>query len=198
MMKEFWDQRYSTKDYVYGKEPNARFRRFIQGFSPGKLLLPGEGEGRNAVFAASLGWDVYAIDQSAEGRCKALALAEEKGVIINYTIADLSSFHLPKDEYDAVSLVFLHLPPVVRKHVHKKLVRSLRKGGMMHMLAFTPEQLNFKTGGPGDISMLYTREMALDDFAELNDVHIVDVKEEFSEGPHHHGPYRAIELTGIR
>lgn len=196
-MKEFWDQRYSTKEYIYGKAPNAHFKQFIHGLNPGRLLLPGDGEGRNAVYAASLGWDVHAVDQSAEARCKALALAEEKGVVINYTVGDLNKINLDGQRYDAISLVFLHLPPSIRKSVHQKLLNVLNPGGLMHMIAFTPDQLDFKTGGPQDVTMLYTPEMVRGDFPGLSDIRIDIIKDEFSEGVHH-GPYRALELVGTK
>jgi len=79
MAKEFWDHRYSENEYAYGTEPNSYFKAFIDTHLPGKVLLPGEGEGRNAVYAALKGWEVTAIDQSIEGLKKATALAEKKG-----------------------------------------------------------------------------------------------------------------------
>ena len=75
----FWDERYSTDEFIYGKEPNEFFRENLLKIRPGKLFLPGEGEGRNAVFAAKNGWTVDATDQSEIGKLKALKLASESG-----------------------------------------------------------------------------------------------------------------------
>ena len=75
-MKNFWDERYKAKAYVYGKEPNQYFAEKLRELEPGKILLPAEGEGRNAVFAARQGWEVSAFDSSSEGRKKAFLLAE--------------------------------------------------------------------------------------------------------------------------
>ena len=61
-MKEFWNERYSQEAYAYGTEPNAFFKSRIDQLSPGKLLLPAEGEGRNAVYAATKGFEVSAYD----------------------------------------------------------------------------------------------------------------------------------------
>jgi hypothetical protein len=77
-MKEFWNERYSNKLFVYGKEPNVFFREELEKMPVGKILLPAEGEGRNAVFAALQGWEVFAFDNSEEGMKKALLLASEK------------------------------------------------------------------------------------------------------------------------
>ena len=63
-MKEFWNARYNTESYAYGKNPNQYFKDQIGLLPPGKILLAAEGEGRNAVYAASLGWDVFAYDFS--------------------------------------------------------------------------------------------------------------------------------------
>ncbi|MBX0331880.1 hypothetical protein K3G39_01370 [Pontibacter sp. HSC-14F20] len=64
MMQQFWKERYRQQEMVYGSEPNVFFKEQLQGLAPGKILLPAAGEGRNAVYAASQGWDVLAFDYS--------------------------------------------------------------------------------------------------------------------------------------
>ena len=64
---EYWNQRYSNAKYVYGEEPNQFFATQLSALKAGSLILPCEGEGRNAVYAASLGWTVDAFDGSLEG-----------------------------------------------------------------------------------------------------------------------------------
>ena len=78
MNEQFWNERYAQKEYVYGKAPNAFFKSVIDQLKPGRLLVPGAGEGRDAVYAATLGWQVDAFDSSETGREKALSLAQEK------------------------------------------------------------------------------------------------------------------------
>ncbi|HTN67918.1 MAG TPA: hypothetical protein VLZ33_00485 [Dysgonamonadaceae bacterium] len=89
-MKEKWDERYYSETYIYGTCPNAWFATKLDELTPGKLLLPAEGESRNAVYAPTKGWEVTSFDQSVEGRKKALKLATEREVKINYQIHDLS------------------------------------------------------------------------------------------------------------
>ena len=48
-MINFWDDRYSQPEYVYGVKPNEFFAEQIQKLTPGEIILPCEGEGRNAV-----------------------------------------------------------------------------------------------------------------------------------------------------
>ena len=79
-MKQFWDQRYAENETVYGFTPNQFFKQFIDGRKPGSILLPAEGEGRNAVFAARLGWEVDAFDSSSVARKKALDFAAKENV----------------------------------------------------------------------------------------------------------------------
>lgn len=109
-MENIWDIRYGKEEYFYGKEPNNYFKQEIGKLPPGKILLPGEGEGRNAVYAATLGWDVYAIDMSEAGRQKAFKLASEKGLNIRYEICNLQTYQYPVNEFDAVAIIFAHFP----------------------------------------------------------------------------------------
>jgi SAM-dependent methyltransferase len=195
-MKSFWDQRYSSREYVYGTEPNTRFRRMIDALPAGRILLPGEGEGRNAVYAAAKGWEVVALDQSSEGRCKALNLAKEKNVILEYRVEDLDTAVLPPSSFDLVSLVFVHLPPDIRPGVHSRLIQSLRPGGIFHMLAFRPAQLEMGTGGPRAPELLYSRALLEKEFASLRDLQFELIEEHFEEGSYHQGLYKGIEMTG--
>lgn len=114
-MKEFWNTRYAAPEFAYGVEPNLFFKTQIDALPVGKILLPSEGEGRNAVYAASLGWNVTAFDYSEEGQQKALELAEKHGVTIYYTIADASEFQTD-EKFDVVALIFSHFPPQYERH----------------------------------------------------------------------------------
>jgi hypothetical protein len=75
-MNEFWNNRYSTEEYAYGTLPNEYLKEEAEKLKPGNILFPAEGEGRNAVHAARLGWKVYAFDISTEAKLKAEKLAD--------------------------------------------------------------------------------------------------------------------------
>ena len=194
MTTEFWDMRYGDKDYAYGTEPNVYFKSFIDSNSSGKLLLPGEGEGRNAVYAAINGWDVYAVDQSQAGMEKAKKLAELNDVTIDYQIQDLSVLKSDEDVYDAIALVFLHLPSQVRPAIHQKFIKLLKPGGLIMIEAFSKAQLGRQTGGPPVLEMLYDKEILLADFGELNILELYETFEEYSEGPYHQGEGAVIRM----
>lgn len=191
-----WDIRYSGCDYVYGKEPNSFFKECLSTLRPGKLLLPAEGEGRNAVWAAERGWSVSAFDQSNVGRNKAILLAQEKGVSINYTIKSVEVFNPTPDEFDVVSLIYLHLPREIRTSFHQKIAASIKPGGRIILEAFTTKQLGYDSGGPRDINLLYTPGYILDDFRNFT-FNIGGEAEVFlREGAYHSGKASVIRFFG--
>ncbi|HEY6906309.1 MAG TPA: class I SAM-dependent methyltransferase, partial [Ignavibacteriaceae bacterium] len=149
-MNDFWDNRYSSEEYIYGTAPNEYFKSEINKLSPGRLLTLAEGEGRNGVYAASLGWEVDAVDFSSVAREKALKLASEKKLKINYTVSDLSEFYPPLNTYDVVSIIFMHLNPDLAVTVHKRAIGALKQGGKIIMEVYDKEQLGKKSGGPQD------------------------------------------------
>ena len=166
-MVQFWDQRYRTEEYVYGKEANAFFSAHLKKTTPGCLLLPGEGEGRNAVYAAKKGWTVDAFDQSSVGQAKALALASELGTEISYNVCRMEDFSFKQNHYDAVGLLFFHTDPASRITLHRKVFESLKPGGKLILEAFHKEQLNNNSAGPKSLEMLFDEETLSTDFALL-------------------------------
>lgn len=186
-MHNQWDYRYSSPEYIYGKEPNFFFKEFIDRYPSGKILLPAEGEGRNAVYAAKKGWQVDAFDTSREGMAKALRLASQHGVTINYFIHDIYKKSDLKDDYDAIALIFAHLHSSERRPVHRYLAGKLKKGGYLILNAFAREQLQLNTGGPKDIEMLYSLNEIKEDFNML-DILIAEHKRiNLDEGRFHSG-----------
>ena len=132
----FWDERFSVEEYVYGTSPNKFFREQLDKLSPGKILLVGEGEGRNAVYAAKNGWMVDAVDYSSVARDKALILAKESGVRINYNVQKIQSFFPDKKMYNTAAIIFLHLNPFERKTLHHKLSNALAFEGIVILEAY--------------------------------------------------------------
>jgi len=195
----FWDERYSTKEYVYGTEPNQFFKEQLQKIIPaGKLLLPGEGEGRNAVYAAKLGWQVDAFDQSSVARQKAISLAAEKNVTIKYSNLDLEKFIPQNNFYDCAAIIFVHLAPNIRSEFHKKIMNSLKTNGRIILELFSKNQFGKNSGGPQDLNMLSTLEEIENDFKQLK---IILLKEEnvfLEEGEKHSGEASVIRFIGMK
>jgi len=163
------------------------FKRRIGKLPAGKILFVCEGEGRNAVFAAKQNWIVEAFDLSQEGKRKAGLLAEQNNVSINYQIADASTIEYPENSFNMVALIYAHFPETIRKSVHERIVSWLKPGGLVVMEAFNPHQLKNTSGGPKDLSMLYTKEIMTDDFKDLMVQQISTETIELNEGKYHIG-----------
>jgi 2-polyprenyl-3-methyl-5-hydroxy-6-metoxy-1,4-benzoquinol methylase len=156
-----WDERYSNSEFAYGEQPNNYLREQLKNLGTGKILFPAEGEGRNAVFAAQLGWSVSAFDISIEGRKKAWQLAETNNVSIDYQIGELQTLNYKEEEFDAIALIYAHFPADTKSDLHKTLNKYLRKGGTIIFEAFSKNHLyylakNEKMGGPRDIESLFS------------------------------------------
>lgn len=155
MEPQFWDERFTDDEYFFGTRPHPYFRNAIQEMDAGKMLIAGDGEGRHAVYAAKLGWEVKVVDYSKEGKRKAFQFAADNGVEFDYEVVDLYEKELPKEEYDVVSMVYAHFLPHMQKAIHKKLWDALVPGGYLILIGFGKRQLEFDSGGPPDIDMLY-------------------------------------------
>jgi SAM-dependent methyltransferase len=195
MEKNFWNTRYGENKAVYGTEPNHFFKQFIDNHKPGTLLLPAEGEGRNAVYAAKKGWQVDAFDFSEVAMSRAMQLAGERHVHINYWVEDIASFKATKT-YDAVGLICVHLPAGVRKVFHEQAYRSLKSGGYLVLEAFAKEQILYESGGPRDSALLYSAPMICNDFPFLHLLSCGQKEIELSEGKFHKGKAVVLRMIG--
>lgn len=196
-MKAFWDERYAASEYIYGEEPNVWFAEKIKQLSPGRLLLPCEGEGRQAVYAAALGWEVEAFDQSETGREKALALAAKKGQTIHYSLADAMEYQ-HAEPFDALALVYAHMPEKLRTAFHQRMAAQLKPGGTLILEGFHTSQLGRSSGGPRDLSMLFTPEMLEADFAGFHILHLGVEEVQLNEGTYHSGAAKVVRMLALK
>lgn len=195
-MKTFWNKRYYEPNYAYGTLPNEFLSEQLALLQPGKLLLPCEGEGRNAVYAAAKGWQVVAFDQSEAGLEKCERLAAAQHVQVHYQVADAGTFDYGLNQYDAIALIFAHFPPALRHQVHHKCVQALKPGGILILEAFAPEQLHYQSGGPEDVQLLYHTNMLEADFAAMQQLTITETLTTLQEGPYHQGTAAVMRLVG--
>jgi len=193
-----WDDRYNTDKYVYGKEPNLFFASSLKQFKPGKILLPGEGEGRNAVFAAKLGWEVDAFDQSSVALEKAKSLAQANGVDIRYQVSNITEYTFENDTYDTIGLIFIHANPEIRKLLHNQVEKALKPGGSLILQAFHISQLENNTGGPKSLEMLINKEILLAEFPSMIHKQLEVSEVMLEEGPFHRGVARVIQYIGTK
>ena len=197
-MGNFWDERYASGDYVYGKEPNRYFKSVIDKLPVGKLLVPGAGEGRDAVYAATLGWDVLAFDQSTQGKEKALRLAAENNVTIQYDIMDVVDFNVMPDRFNAVALIYFHLPEKLRSDFYKKIPGSLLSDGAVILESFTPKQLQNSSGGPRELAMLMSSRILQTEFPQLVIHNNQEVEVILEEGAFHRGKADIVRFLATK
>jgi SAM-dependent methyltransferase len=198
MDSDDWNERYSAEDFVYGTEPNE-FLASVAGQIPrGPVLMLGDGEGRNGVFLASLGYDVVAVDQSAAGLAKAQGLAEQRGVRLQTQQADLRDFAIEPDTWAGIVSIFCHLPPEIRVPLHAAVVGGLRPGGVFVLEAYTPSQLGRGTGGPPCAEMLLSLGDLQREAAGLEFLHAVERERVVREGSYHTGLASVVQLVARR
>jgi len=195
MTRTYWDERYSADDFAYGTDPNA-FLASLAGRLPhvGLALDIGAGEGRNALFLASLGLDVLAIDQSAVGMQKAQRLARERRLALRTEAVDLNDFEPPANSFDVVSSIFVHLPSALRAKVYRRVTTWLKPGGLFVLEAYAPDQLARDTGGPKDPELLASREVILSDLPGLAIEHQAALVRNVTEGRFHTGEASVIQV----
>jgi SAM-dependent methyltransferase len=197
----FWNQRYQEKEFAYGLEANEFLKEELIKLKPGKILFVAEGEGRNAVFAAEHGWEVFAFDQSEEGRRKALQLAKERKVELDYVVGDALELAWPRNSFDAVVLIYSHMPPEVRKNFHGKIQEILKTNGFVIMEGFSLNNLDYvaknpKVGGPKSPEFLFSETMVETEFPGIEILHLEEKVVELREGNYHNGTGSVIRFIG--
>ncbi len=188
-----WDQRYSDDEYAYGTEPNA-FLYQNAALLTGPVLSLAEGEGRNAVFLASLGLEVLGVDGSEVGLSKALQLAASKSLTIQTTLADLATYEPPEAAFNSVISIFAHLPSVVRAKLYPKVERSLKPGGILLLEAYSKAQLNYNTGGPKDADRLMICTDLEQAFPQCEPLLCQEIEREVVEGKYHTGLASVVQF----
>jgi 2-polyprenyl-3-methyl-5-hydroxy-6-metoxy-1,4-benzoquinol methylase len=196
-----WNERYSMEAFAYGEQPNNFLKEQLSTLEVGKILFPAEGEGRNAVFAATLAWQVSAFDISIEGKNKALKLAEMNQVSIDYQVEELQKLVYQPEQFDAIALIYAHFPANIKSVYHKTLDKYLRKGGIIIFEAFSKKHLEYiakneKVGGPKEEAMLFSKEEIRADFENYEIIMLEETEIELNEGLFHNGLGSVIRFVG--
>jgi len=201
-MKEMWNKRYAAKEFAYGTKPNAFFKMSLEKYhSKGSLLLGAEGEGRNAVYAATKGLAVFAFDISEEGERKAHQLAEENKVEIQYELGDFLEMKYPSNYFDNAALIYAHFPPHLLSPYHRKIAELIKPNGILILEGFSKNNLplrlkNPEIGGPDKLEMLFSEESIRKDFSDFSVLELEEVETELSEGLYHNGLAKVIRFVG--
>jgi len=196
-----WNDRYSKEEFAYGEQPNNYLKEQLEKLNAGAILFPAEGEGRNAVFAAKLGWTVSAFDISMEGKKKAIQLAQTNNVSINYQVGELQQISFNTGQFDVIALIYAHFPANIKSSYHKMLNNYLRKGGLIIFEAFSKRHMDYvskneKVGGPKDLESLFSIDEIKSDFANYEIIELEEKEIELNEGLFHNGTGSVIRFVG--
>jgi len=186
----FWNERFDTAEFIFGKEPNhyliGASKKFLTNKS--QVLCVADGEGRNSVWLAKQSHQVDAFDVSSIALGKARKFAEEQHVNVQYIHADCDSFCWSVAHYDAVVAIFIQFAdPELRQRLFKQMINCLKPGGILILQGYTGKQIEYKTGGPTDPANLYSAPLMheLLDGMEILDIQCYE--QILDEGPRHRG-----------
>lgn len=201
--EKFWSSRYQTvgADYLFGTSPSQFLARRVALFSQGQSVLAvADGEGRNSVWLAQQGLAVTAIDISAVALQKAQLLASNCQVEVTRIEADMLSPNWAASsvpaQFDWVIGIFIQFTGAELRAQQFSMMKNLtRSGGRILLHGYTPQQLNYKTGGPADIDNLYTEALLRSAFSDWQIEEIVMYEEEMAEGTGHQGRSALIGLV---
>ena len=191
----FWNKRYSSTNYIYGAEPNSFLAEHYKLLCNPVLSLS-EGEGRNAVFLASHGFEVTGVDFSTVALDKAKKLAKSRGVEIKTVVADLSTFEPEENNYGSVISISAHLPSTIRNRLYPLIERALKPNGIIILEAYSENQLSRDTGGPKDADMLMTVDKLNREFLNFEAILLCEVEREVNEGEGHTGMASVVQFIG--
>ncbi len=196
--REFWNERFAKEGYFYGTEPNLYVASHIDALTePAKILFLGEGEGRNAIYAARRGHAVTALDASDVGLAKCAERAQSENLALELIHTDLEIWE-STERYDVVLCSFLHLPEPLRSDVYAKVLGLLNPGGLFAGEFFSIRQMPRTTGGPKEETLLYTAEQLRSIFERHSGIEILELREldtELNEGRGHVGIASVVRMA---
>jgi SAM-dependent methyltransferase len=162
-----WDRRYGGSELVWTAEPNRFLAAEAADLAPGRALDLACGEGRNAVWLAQRGWAVTGVDFSMVGLDKAQALAEQRGVSVQWRLADLLEYVPPPAAFDLVVVLYLHIAVSATRDVLRRGAAALAPGGTLLVIGHDPTNIEHGYGGPQNQAILMTPDQIVDALGDL-------------------------------
>ncbi|MDV6266787.1 class I SAM-dependent methyltransferase [Rhodococcus globerulus] len=177
-----WDKKYERSELVWGAPPNELLVEYATALPHGKALDLACGEGRNALWLATRGWEVTGIDYSAVAIDKARTIASRspRSVVdrLDYRCGDVTTVEYGHN-YDLALVLYLHLPAPQRTLVVNRAINSLKPDGILMILGHDRSNVDYGVGGPQDAEILYTPEDLMEEFGNR-------LSFEIAGNPHRH------------
>lgn len=192
--QQFWNDKFSRDGYLYGTNPNAFIKSCESNFKKSqRFLCLGEGEGRNAIYFAKKGFEVVALDASDVGLQKLENLAKQNNLKIKTRCVDLNNWE-PSKKYGTIIASFLHMYEDEREKLFKKIESCLKDNGFFVGEFFSKNQINYTSGGPKDLDLLYSVEDFLNSFNSCIKHKVIETKTNLDEGNGHQGEASVIRV----
>lgn len=197
MTTNIWDERYAGGEYFYGTRPNAFLLSQHHLLEPGmNCLAVADGEGRNGVWLAEQGLKVLSVDSSAVAASKAGTLAQQRGVKLDFDVADLLNWQWGENRYDVVVAIFIQFAtPAQRTQLFANIKKCLKPGALLLLQGYTPRQLEYGTGGPSAAENLYTEPLLREAFSDMEILLMSEHDSVINEGAGHHGMSALLDLV---
>jgi 2-polyprenyl-3-methyl-5-hydroxy-6-metoxy-1,4-benzoquinol methylase len=156
--REDWNRRHGEAGPLFGVDPNRFLVAEVDGLAPGRALDLACGAGRNAVWLAERGWAVTGVDFSDVAIENARRLAAERGVEVEWLVADVEHWQPPVGAFDLVVVLYLHLPAEESAPIMSRAAAAVAGGGTMLVVGHHSANIAEGTGGPQDPRVLFTPE----------------------------------------
>ena len=195
LASEFWNERYQVKDYIFGIEPNDFIKEMMPPAEQGqKTYAPADGEGRNGVYLAGLGYDVTSIDVSNLAVDKAIRLANGKGVRINAMVGNAINPPFEDESVDIIIVYFMHFMPEDHEQFMAENKRLLKLGGAFIMEGYTIDQIPLTSGELKNPDMMMSADALRHTFSGYDMIVLKETKRHLNEGPRHQNEAATIQI----
>jgi SAM-dependent methyltransferase len=160
--QQFWEERYRSSAAVWSGRPNPHLVAEVADLAPGAALDAGSGEGADALWLASRGWRVTAVDFSAtalqRGAAHAEALGNGLADRIDWVRADLTAWEPPEASFDLVAAHYMHLPAAPRRALFARLSTAVALGGTLLVVGHHPSDMQTTMPRPDMPELFFTAE----------------------------------------
>jgi SAM-dependent methyltransferase len=162
LTQEYWDERYGSAKAIWSGNPNPHLVATAGDLAPGTALDVGSGEGADAIWLATQGWQVTGVDISAVALERAAGHAAKAGdeiaARITWRRVDVLSWDPAPERYDLVSAQFMQLPQPALASLHRTLAAAVRPGGTLLIVGHHPSDLETSAHRPHRPDVMFTAD----------------------------------------